>query len=304
MRTLLIAFLALNLTVWSQEWRTDYKEAAALSKESGKPLLIAFFGSESCPWSKKLQSDLLSQERFLNSLEAFILVKAGEREQLIYAVEDLPALIIANANQEEITRVGYMPITPEEFSDYLNEIFASYEKIKKADLAALKAEELQEFYFQSLKYGFNNFRHEILAMGLKRDKTPFFLLEKYKLLVEAGKLKDKETLVVRKELVRRDPKNAFGVHRTLAIVDFHQLSNRYRLRKKPDAVAAPLLEYISKYGEKDDEHLWKLEMMLAQFYFGRDKTAKSLKHAEEALKAAPEEAKAEIRQSIQYIQSK
>jgi protein disulfide-isomerase len=300
----LIAFLTLNVTIWSQEWKTDYKEAAALSQESGKPLLIAFLGSESCPWSKKMQLELLSDQKFLESLDAFILVKAGEQEQQRYSVEDFPALLIANTNQEEITRVGYMPISAGEFSEYLNEIVLTYRKIKEADLTTLKIEELQEFYFQSLKYGLNHFRHEIMTVGLKKDRSPFFLLEKYKLLVEAGKFKDKETLAVRKELIRRDPKNAFGVHRTFAIVDFHQLSNRYRLRKKPDAVAEPLLEYVKKYGEKDEEHLWKLEMMLAQFYFGRDKVAKSLKHAEEALKAAPEEAKAEIRQSIQYIRSK
>jgi thioredoxin-related protein len=305
----------MHLFLAAAEWRSDYEEALRVSKENNQPLLLVFIGEEWCPWSQKLDAEVLSHSQFLQELDQFVLVRmnlaqfAGPEERVCrlkekYQIQEIPSLVVFTSLGEEMARVGYMPLQPLEFATLFKEIKNSYEEISQADLKNLGIDKLKELYMASLKYGFNQYRYEILAAGLQLDKTPFFLLEKYKLLIEDGKMKKAEALAVRKELVKRDPKNGYGVHRTLAIVDFHKLSNRYRLRKKPDEVVKPLLDYIKKFGSSDEEHLWKIEMMIAQFYFSRDKVETALMHAERSYQVAPEAFKEEISQSIDFLKTK
>ncbi|MES2345595.1 MAG: thioredoxin family protein [Chlamydiota bacterium] len=310
MRIILGFFVSVNVFLSAAVWNENYEEALVSSKESNKPLVLAFLEKEGCPWSQKLYAEVLSQPQFLEDLDPFILVKI-ELSQMgssffkeKYQIQEVPSLIVLSSLGEEMARVGYMPLKPSEYAEFFTEIKSNYEEISGSDLRTLSGEKLQELYMTALKYGFNDYRYEILSVGLQRDKTPFFLLEKYKLLIENGKFKGREALDVRKELIKRDPKNDYGVHRTLAIVDFHKLSNRYRLRKKPDEVAAPLVDYVKKFGAGDQEHLWKIEMMIAQFYFGRDRVQTAIAHAERSYQVAPDLANEEIAQSIEFLKSK
>ncbi|MBP9006489.1 MAG: thioredoxin family protein, partial [Candidatus Syntrophosphaera sp.] len=45
-------------------WLTDYNLALRLSKESGKPVLINFTGSDWCPWCFRLRDEVFSQDAF------------------------------------------------------------------------------------------------------------------------------------------------------------------------------------------------------------------------------------------------
>lgn len=47
-------------------WLTDYNLALRLSKESGKPVLINFTGSDWCPWCFRLRDEVFSQDAFIN----------------------------------------------------------------------------------------------------------------------------------------------------------------------------------------------------------------------------------------------
>lgn len=312
---LLIVFTLIFSSLFAGEWMSDYDKALMEARTHRKPLVVAFLGTGWCPWSQKLQIEVLSTQEFQLMLDSFVLVnlsisewnsKEGRLAELKeqFDIQEVPIIIALDPSETEMARIGYMPYSPEEFASLFQGIKESFEEIRNASLSTLNAEALQDLYLKALKFGFNTYRYELLAQGLKTDKTPFFLLEKYKLLVESGKSKDTETLSVRKELLKRDPKNKFGVHRTLAIVDFHQLSNRYRLRKKPDEVVKPLMEYVKKFGQNDPEHLWKIEMMMAQFYFNREKPKEALVHAQAALVHAPDSAHEEIQQSIILLKSK
>lgn len=315
LRTVLALFLSLQLFLTAGEWRNDYDRALSDAKEQNKPLILVFLGTEWCPWSQKLQNEVLSKSEFQEGLNSFVLVKVelpqfgklDEGKSSLkekFSVEEVPSLVLIDTLGEEIAKLGYMPLPADEFTSLFQEIFSSYQEIKSAQLSTLTPEALQELYVKALKFGFNNFRYDILAAGLQVDKTPFFLLEKYKILVESGKNKEDEALALKKELIKQDPKNIHGVHRTMAVVDFHRLSSRYRLRKKPDEVVKPLVDYVQKFGDQDEEHLWKIEMMIAQFYFSRDRASKAIPHAEAAFKLAPEIAKAEITESIEFLKTK
>lgn len=315
MRTFFGIFLSLQILINATEWNEDYKVALETANKCNKDIVLAFVGNDWCPWSQKLQAEVFSQQSFIEKMDDFVLIRIdlsqyqdqSERTLLKekFEVEEIPSILIVNSKEEkEMARIGYIPLPAVEFANLITEISSKHQEISKAEFNDLEGPKLQEFYFSTLKFGFNEFRYAILTAGLQKDKTPFFLLEKYKLLVEAGKINKKETLDVRKELVKRDPKNEHGVHRTLAVVDFHYRSSKYRLRKKPEEVVKPLIEYINQFGQNDSEHLWKIQMMIAQFYFSRDRLQSAIKYAQASYKVAPEQAKEEIQHSLDFLQSR
>ncbi|OIQ21842.1 MAG: thioredoxin family protein [Flavobacterium sp. MedPE-SWcel] len=67
-KLLLVLFVALgSLTIQAQEtleWHTDIKEAAKLSEETKKPLLLFFTGSDWCGWCVRLQKEVLKTSEF------------------------------------------------------------------------------------------------------------------------------------------------------------------------------------------------------------------------------------------------
>lgn len=312
MRSILALFLTLQSAFIFGEWRSDVEQAVQEARDMDKPILFAFVGSSWCPWSQKLEKEVLNHPSFQKAVEAFALIKVDLPEfratprgaTLQFDVQETPLFVLTSSKQEEIAKMGYLPLPAEEFAALFNEIKATHDLLSHSSFTAESEETLQRFYLQALKFGFNSFREEILQVGLKTGKTPFFLLEKYKLLIEEGKGRQGEVVALKKELIRRDPQNQFGVHRTLAVVEFHELSNRYRLRKKPDQIVKPLVEYVKQYGQQDQEHLWKIQMMIAQFYFSRNKVGKAVAYAEESYEGAPEEARGEITESIAFLKAR
>ena len=64
----LILFVALSsVAIQAQEtleWHTDIKEATKLSKETKKPMLLFFTGSDWCGWCVRLQKEVLKTPEF------------------------------------------------------------------------------------------------------------------------------------------------------------------------------------------------------------------------------------------------
>lgn len=110
--------------------------------------------------------------------------------------------------------------------------------------------------------------------------------------------KSSEAISLRNRLVNDDPDNRKGMQFSLALIDFQALSQQC---VDPKEAILPLEQYISSFGSQDKENVWRVEMMVAQFYLNYDDNQTALKHAETAYLTAPDEKKADIQRSIDYI---
>ena len=121
-------------------WLTDYTLALHFAKESGKPVLINFTGSDWCPWCFRLRDEVFSQDAFINyAKENLILlmidfpmykelpaeqVKANNALQEKYKIEGYPTVVLINAEGKEIARTGYREGGAENYVTHLKELLA------------------------------------------------------------------------------------------------------------------------------------------------------------------------------------
>lgn len=116
-------------------WLTDFEEAKALSRDSGRPILANFTGSDWCPPCIQIKRDILTTERFkAYASENLVLLELDfprrtpqpeelkrQNQQLAsdFAVRGFPTLALLSPQGEELARhVGYMPGGPERFVEW------------------------------------------------------------------------------------------------------------------------------------------------------------------------------------------
>lgn len=302
----------------NKNWMTDYAGALIKAKEENKPILLSFIGLPWCPWSEKMDQEVLSRLAFIEPMRKnFILVRfnlleegnehAAVRDQ--FEIRELPTLVLLDSNGAEITKVGYLPKTADEFVTHFQKLFTEYrelaEIIHREDLSYFNCDELKGYYLKAKEHGFTDFRDKLYLAGLKVEQGLFFLLEQYSRYADKGRIASKEAKALRKKITARDPKNENGAHRSIALMEFQALATqRSKKQHSEKKVLEPLLTYVKKYGKEDQQHLWKIELMMTQFFFGRDNPKEALIHAKTALSKAPEVEKSHITQTIAFLESK
>ncbi|NGX38732.1 MAG: Disulfide bond reductase DsbH [Chlamydiae bacterium] len=302
-------------------WLDDYNEAQKLAEKKNLPLLIAFLGPNWCPWSDKLEAEVLTRTSFLSSLEkevVFLKVDIPEhydqeaeqnhpslplKER--YFVDECPSLVLASPNGKEIAKLEYLPISSTDFAGTIKEMLSDYEKLvaltEKKELKHLKSDELQTLYTKAGRLADETIKKSLLKQGLKIDSGPYFLLEKYGERLASGKVTSRKSRSIRKKIEALDPENAAGSQRKLAIMDFEALKTTLTPNHNAKVAIQPILQYLQKFGPKDRDHTWKLQMKVSQYLFGKNEVEEALKHAKLSLEAAPQSAHAEINQSIEYL---
>lgn len=296
-------------------WHSHYAQAQQIAKETHKPLLLAFLGSSWCPWSVKLQKEVLADPSFCKRVaDDFVLVSISvdheldESNPLVkkFSVQQSPSLLILSPEEEEICKVSYLPLTADRFADHLREIAADFAKIKNAMIGKGKKigdQLLVDLYTTAQKQGFKQFEIDLLEKGLRESKGNFFMLEKYATLLSARKRKKHEIRSLRAKIIETDPKNLNGTLLRVAIIDFNSMVRKLKSFNNPASAIAPLENYVNKFGREDKENLWKVQMMMAQFLFSKKLTKLALEHAQLSHEAAPENMKTEIAQVISYLQT-
>lgn len=223
-----------------------------------------------------------------------------------YNIQELPTLLLVDQEGEVISHFSYMPLDAKAFASTILETYLNYEEVKQSvensDFASLSAEELKKLYVKAKKLESTTFREKLLEAGLNKEKPTFFLLEKYAGLLVNGKKKDQEAVELRKKIVDLDPKNTQGSHLQLALLDFQGKQNTSK-KMNIKSTIEPLLSYIQEFGKTDRENVWKVELMIAQHLFSKGFLSRALHHAEASYNCAPETAKAEIAQSIDYLKA-
>jgi len=321
-----ISFLALCVAAWVSsaahlpslalansspfQWNR-YDQALALAQTEQKPLLIAFVGEGWCPWSDKILQETLLQAEFQQALkDAAIFARVNfpytgacsESEKLKekYNICQLPTLVLASPKEEEIAKVGYLPLKPTGFAVHLERILDGYNKLvarmDKIDLDQLPIEEVRHLYRESCLYNLAKFKSVLLAAGLLQDTSPFFLLEKY---AELSKVEPKKAKQVRTQIDQLDPENKQGAQLQLAVIDFNA---RAETSDDSQKVLKPLKKYLKKFGTQDIANVWRVHMMIAQYlFYKREDKTQTFAAAEAAIESAPKEAKSELRDFLNYM---
>ncbi len=288
-------------------WKEDVDAGFAEAKKEGSALVVAFVGSRWCPWSEKVEREVLSDPLFEEGLgPQFICVKVdvgSENRGVLateYRIEQVPTFLRLEQNQQEIARVGFLPQSAKEFGAHLASLYDKYaslqERLSHKNIKTMDPEELKHLYLFASSQGFKRLQDLFFEEGLKRNQGTFFLLEKYRQLFSSRKDEAKE---VRKEIVARDPKNVEGSWMHLAVFDF---LDKQAEKNSPEKVIKPLKKYLKKQGQTHPDHVWRLEMMISQHLYHRGKKKQAKKAAEKALKVAPLEMQEEIQEWVKSMQ--
>lgn len=302
-----LALLLISLFVPLFAWESSYTTAHAKSVEDGKPMLLFFTGSDWSGLAMKMKNEVLESPSFQKKISSQFhcveidfpvhtpLPLAQQEVNLSlkrhFRIEEYPILLLLDPQEREIARIGYLPEGGEQLADELLLTVAQNAQLC-AGLKALPHEEkpLRHLYELAASLGRHQEFKEILAAGVAAE-IPFFQLEQYRLCVEEGK----EAAVLREKLMKSED---YQVHFTLTLIDFQARANTL---PDPREVIRPLESYLERFGERDQENRWRIEMMIAQFYLDADEWKTALKHAQTAYESAPGSMRGEIENSLHYI---
>lgn len=305
-------------------WMTNYEEALNLSKSTSKPIVLFFTGSDWCGWCTKLEQESLGTPEFAQAAgDKFIFVKldfpvnstlpgpiAAQNKQLQkkYNVRGFPALIILDGqHQNQIGTTGYRPGGGKAYADHLSKIVQDYsgyqQKMQNVDKQKYSSVQLKKLYETAQTFGYDNDVNQIIKAGIASDDSPFFMIERYRLMAKEGLLSSSEATQLKQQLISLDPENENRIQYQLALIDFEANNELDKEKRSPDLSVAPLVDYIEKFGAKDKEHLWRLQMIISQVYFDKNYLDDALKFAEKSFDSAPQSAKNDISMAIKSIQS-
>ena len=181
------------LPIRHEKWLDDFEEGLARAKEEQKLLIVAFLGTSWCPWSEKIEGEVLNEYDFVSRVSRdYVMVSINVAEEGKkcsplrgrFDVEELPTLMITDGEGKEVTRVGFLPKTPKEFARHLTQIKRDYievrQVVQREDLTIFSAKELERLYLKAKNQGFDALKDKLFLAGLQVDKGLFFLLEQYR----------------------------------------------------------------------------------------------------------------------------
>lgn len=305
-------------------WLDSYEQAVNQSKETQKPLILFFTGSDWCVWCNKLEKEVFYSKDFaqasagkfiflrldfpLNHSLSPAITSQNKELQKKYDVRSFPTILILDSHQRQIGITGYRPGGGQSYSAHLDKIVSDYssyqQRLEGLEKKKLTSQELKELFTKAKELGRLSESLSIIEAGVKSDDNRFFLIEHYRVLADEGQIFDEKTVRLKKQILNLDPLNKNFTHYQIAVIDFETACQEMEKENfSPEITVAPLVNYIEKFGKQDPDHLWKLEMLISQIYFERGKIQDALKHAEASYRSAPENSKEDIAIAIKNIQS-
>jgi protein disulfide-isomerase len=303
-------------------WYTNYDEAVKVSRSSSKPMLLLFTGSDWCSWCIKLEKEVFNTPEFADAAsDKFVFVKLdfpvnkplspeatalNKRLQKDFNVSGFPTVVLLDSQQKSIGSTGYRPGGGKQYAQYLFKLLAekaSYQqKVSALDKEELSSSDLKQLYEKAVALGHNQDVERIVTAGMQSDQQQFFLIEKYRKLALEGQLQSPEAVSLKEQLISGDPQNAKQIQYQIAMIDFDTLSHEmHEGVATPEETVAPLVSYITQFGETDKSNLWRLEMLISQTYYTKDKITEALEFAEFSYNAAPATAQPEIATAIKNM---
>jgi protein disulfide-isomerase len=307
------------------QWLTNYDDAVNQGRTTSKPLLLLFTGSDWCSWCSKLEEEVLNTNDFAEAVgDKFIFVKIdfplysaqdpevksqNKQLQQKFDVRSFPTIILFDAQQnQKIGMTGYRPGGGKPYAAHLSKMVNDYstykQKMGNLDKQKFSGIDLKQLYEKAKELDLNQDANALVKMGMSSDQPLPFLLERYRSLAEAGLIDSQEAVVLRHQLLTADPNNERQIPYHVAIIQFESYCKKLdKEDESPEHVIAPLISYIEKFGTKDKENLWRLQMIISQVFLDKNQMASALKYAKASYDSAPSTAQPEISCAIQNIQS-
>ena len=130
-----------NTAAPAAEWGTDFEAGLKLARETRRPILLDFTGSDWCGWCMKLDREILATPEFKQFADQhLVLVKIdfpmhqaqseaerARNEALAarFQVQGFPTLVLLNPEAKPCGTLGYMPGGPGAFIEQLNSLIAN-----------------------------------------------------------------------------------------------------------------------------------------------------------------------------------
>lgn len=306
------------------QWLTSYDEALSQSKSNSKPILLFFTGSDWCGWCHKLEKEVLNTSEFSDLAgQEFIFVtldfplykatdsKASEQNKKLqkkYDVKGFPTIVLIDKNEQSIGSTGYRPGGAKAYAEYLMKMLGDYnqykEKVSHVSQEPLSSSDLKSLYIKASELGCGDDAAHLVALGIASDEKIFFLLEQFRNLSTEGKVHDSQAQLIKKEIQSLDSNNERETQYELALIEFEAFSEeQIKENYTPEFAVAPLINYIQKYGERDKENVWKLQMIISQVFLDKNKLQQALEHAQASYESAPDPVKSDIATAIRNIKS-
>lgn len=303
-------------------WFTDYDEAVKVSRATSKPMVLLFTGSDWCSWCKKLDQEVLKTADFaevagdkfvfvlldfpLNTTAPANLTAQNKKLQKEFNIQGFPTIIILDSQQKKIGTSGYRPGGGKQYAQYLLKLVDDHgvyqNKMQNLDKQQLSGMELKQLYEQALSTERESDADKISLLGIASDQKQYFLLERYRTLAEGGQIHTQEAITIKQQLLSSDPNNAKLTYYQVAVIDF-EANCREMDKDTPEHRVASLVDYIDRFGAKDKDNIWRLEMIVSQVYFENNKLPEALQYAQSSYREAPSTVQPEIASAIKSIQS-
>jgi protein disulfide-isomerase len=119
-------------------WTDDYAAAMKLAKETGRPILADFSGSDWCGWCIKLDKEVFSKPEFAayakDNLVLLMLDFPQDKEQTAavkeqnaklseqFGIQGFPTVLILDADGKEIARTGYQSGGAASYVDHIKSL--------------------------------------------------------------------------------------------------------------------------------------------------------------------------------------
>ena len=293
--------------------KIDEQNVLEKSREKNQPIVAIFLGSD-CPWSAKLQQEVLESPSFLEKMgsEAIlwpILLKRSEEEKIFlqqYEVQKCPSILILDPHGKEFARFEYLPLDAVGYAEMITAQIDNFHQIclalNQINDDSFDEEKWRDLYLKAKKLSAACFKEVLLEQGFRKEEGSFFHLEKYTHLLDKRKSKHPAVRKAKKQLLDKDPENKQGYHFKVAVLEFQKLASRLKKNERPERALKPLLKYIQAFGKKDPENYWKSEWLIAEFLYTKNLIARALEHASAAYSAAPDSEKAQIAETVCFFQ--
>ncbi|MBQ8498571.1 thioredoxin family protein [Chlamydia sp.] len=303
-------------------WYVDYQEAREKSEEKELPMLLFFSGSDWNGSCMKIRDEVLSSEEFISAVAGkFICVAvdfprhAELRDPLINEqneelknklhVNTFPSLVLLSPEEREIYKLeSFGNENGSNLGESLCKVVTNDQELEQVFplIPTLAAVELRQYYQLAEELSRKDFMTAAIEQGVLCDDS-FFLSEKFRQLVETGRMDSDECRSVKSRLLELDPENEQLTHFTVALIEFQELAKRFRgdAHMNVAKVIEPLADYLTQFGEQDKENQWRLEMIISQYYLDAGLPNSALEHAEIALESAPREAQLSISRSLDHM---
>lgn len=119
-------------------WLTDFDKALKIAKETKKPILLDFTGSDWCVWCIRLDEEVFSKNSFKsfakknlvlveidfprkNNQDSF-LRKQNNRLKAKYEVRGFPTIVLLDFNGNLIDKTGYVKGGPNRYISHLKKL--------------------------------------------------------------------------------------------------------------------------------------------------------------------------------------